>query len=175
MSKLLPPNATPLETALAAQADRINQIAVTFVAMHHIDTCPAPYLPWLAWANRVDFWQADWTDQQKRAAIAESKTFNQARGTSHALTYALAHVTANAQLVAWHQLQPKGMPFTFTVQLPPEQLYAIDELQTIHTAIDSAKSARDVYGVQARVRAAGSFFVAGATREGQRVSLSTLD
>lgn len=175
MSKLLPPNSTPLEKALAAQADRITAIPIGIAALHRIDTCPAAYLPWLAWSLRVEFWDSNWSVAQKRQVMADSKAVNQAKGTSYALTYALNQVTSSYQLIAWHQLMPQGTPFTFTVQLPEAQLYSIDEIQTIHAAIDTAKSARDVYSVQARVRTTSTALVAGAAREGQHAHLSTLD
>ena len=175
MSKLLPPNSTRLEKSVATQADRIIAISVGFAAMHHVDSCPVPYLPWLAWSLRVDFWDADGTDQQKRQAIRDGRTFNLSRGTADALNYALQQVTPAYQLLAWHQLTPKGMPFTFTVQLPEAQFYSINDIQTIHAAVDTAKSARDLYSVQARIFTDSTVVVAGAAREGQRVRLSTLD
>ncbi|MEC7120335.1 MAG: phage tail protein I [Pseudomonadota bacterium] len=175
MSNLLPPNSTKLEKALAKQADRITAIPVGIAALHHVDHCPVPYLPWLAWSLRVEFWDANGSEAQKRQAIWDGRTFNLSRGTANALHYALQQVTPTYQLLAWHQLTPKGMPFTFTVQLPQTQLYSINDIQTIHTAVNAAKSARDLYSVQARIFTDSTVAVAGAAREGQRVRLSTLD
>ncbi len=175
MSNLLPPNSTRLEKALATKADRINQIPVTFAAMHDTATCPAVYLPWLAWEKRVEFWDDSWSDLEQRQAIAASKTFNQTRGTADALTSAIGQFTPIYQLQAWHALLPKGMPFSFTVQLPEDRTYSIDDIQILHAAIDIAKSARDVYSLQARIQTDSTVLVAGATRDGQHAHLSTLD
>lgn len=175
MSKLLPPNSTRLEKSLAKQADRITAIPVGIAALHHVDSCPVPYLPWLAWSLRVEFWDATGSEAEKRQAIRDGRHFNLSRGTADALNYALQQVTPAYQLLAWHQLTPKGMPFTFTVQLPEDQLYSINDIQSIHAAVDTAKSARDLYSVQARIFTDSTVVVAGAAREGQRVRLSTLD
>ena len=36
------------------------------------ENCPADVLPWLGWALSVDDWDQDWSEQQKRSAIAAS-------------------------------------------------------------------------------------------------------
>lgn len=172
---LLPPNATRLERNVAQLSVSVTNLPVAIVDLQRVAACPAPFLPWLAWSLRVDFWDADGTDQQKRQAIRDGRTFNLSRGTVDALNYALQQVTPAYQLLAWHQLTPKGMPFTFTVQLPEAQFYSINDIQTIHAAVDTAKSARDLYSVQARIFTDSTVVVAGAAREGQRVRLSTLD
>lgn len=174
---LLPPNATALEKSLALLALRVTALPIPFLSLHRVDNCPATYLPWLAWARRVEYWNPDWSISQKRMAIASARTFNQQRGTRASMQTLLAQVIDNKPytLVAWHELTPKGQPFTFSVRLDPTDPLSIEQLAQIHSAVDATKSARDLYGVQARVQQQSTFFTAGAAIEGQRVSISTGD
>ena len=52
-------------------------------------TCPLGVLPWLAWSLAVDPWDSDWTEGQKRTAIAESIAVHRVKGTIGALKRAL--------------------------------------------------------------------------------------
>ena len=47
-------------------------------------------LPWLAWTLSVDPWSSDWTEQQKRDAIAASIEVHRRKGTIGALRRALS-------------------------------------------------------------------------------------
>lgn len=176
-SSLLPPNATGLEKALALLGLRATALPVPFLSLHRVDDCPAPYLPWLAWAKRVEYWDSQWSVEQKRQAIRAARTFNQQRGTRASIHTLLGQVLGQTpyQLLAWHQLNPKGQPFTFTVRLEPTDALSIEQLAQIHSAVDATKSARDLYGVQARVQQQSIFFTAGVAKEGQRVRITTGD
>ena len=70
MTSLLPPNATAgeraLETALRADID----LAAVGTEWNPA-TCPANVLPFLAWGLAISHWDADWTEAEKRAAIAD--------------------------------------------------------------------------------------------------------
>ena len=175
MSNVLPKNASKLEKQLAELSARIAKIAVPFVAMQHVEDCPAPFLPWLAWSKRVDFWSSAWSDRQKRQAIADSKIYNQRRGTEYSLNIALSQVAASYQIKAWHELNPKGTPYSFSVQLPTSQPLTIEQAEAILVAIDSAKSARDVYSVRATIKTQATTYAAGAAKQGQRVRMSSID
>ena len=176
-SSLLPPNATRLERNVAQLGLVITELPVVLVDLHRVNTCPVPYLPWLAWAKRVEFWNADWSVAQKHQVIADAPRFNQQRGTRSSINRLLSQMLPNIsyQLVAWHQLNPKGVPFTFVVNVDTNQAISIEQSQQIHTAVDATKSARDLYGVQARVQQQSIFFTAGVAKEGQRVRITTGD
>ncbi len=86
---LLPKNTTPLERALEkvlTSYENEKQIPNLWNAQ----TCPKNLLPWLAWANSVDDWETDWSEQKKRAAIEESIPIHERKGTPQAVLDALA-------------------------------------------------------------------------------------
>ena len=82
---LLPPNTTKLERSLEETTAQISDIPVPIT--HYIDpeNCPVKLLPWLAWELSVDLWNENWTEAQKRAAIAASPYVHEKKGTPSAI------------------------------------------------------------------------------------------
>lgn len=88
---ILPPNSTPLERALEATfAARLDALPLPVGHMMNPATCPAAFLPWLAWALSVDDWSSDWTEETQRAAIKASVGVHRRKGTVGALKAAIA-------------------------------------------------------------------------------------
>lgn len=81
MSSLLPPNATAAERNLEAATERISDVPVPLRDTWNPDTCPASLLPWLAWQFSVDQWDANWTDDVKRAVIKSAVNVHRHKGT----------------------------------------------------------------------------------------------
>lgn len=174
MYKLLPPNSTKLEKNIEQLGEKISVLPVPFIDLHRIDLCPVSHLPWLAWEHRVEYWQPDWTEQDKRTAIRESQSFNARRGTRSSIESLLSTVVTNFQLKAWHQFQPKHQPFTFVVIIDPQHLLNIEQLLQVQTAIEATKSARDNYSISARIQSEGSFFIGAACISGETVYMETI-
>jgi phage tail P2-like protein len=90
MNSLLPPNATPQETAIEAATARIGEVPVPNATLWTPATCPAALLPWLAWALSVDEWDGTWPEERQRAVIAASVAVHRRKGTRGAVVAALA-------------------------------------------------------------------------------------
>lgn len=116
-NSLLPPNATAFERALEASAARILDVQ-TPADIADPATCPIDLLPWLAWGLSVDTWDADWTEADKRAAIAGSIELHRRKGTRMSVEVVLARFDRLARLVEWHQATPRAAPHTFEILLP---------------------------------------------------------
>jgi len=115
---LLPPNSTPLEVALARLGLRFEDIDLPIEQLWDPWACPVAVLPWLAWAVSVDKWDAEWSEEQKRAVTARAIEDQRRKGSVTAVKAALAGIDALATLVEWHQTAPRGVPHTFAVHLP---------------------------------------------------------
>lgn len=114
---LLPPNATGMERTRADVAAQLANLPVRIGDLKNPDTCPAEWLPWLAWERSVDVWNPAWPEAQKRAAIRASLAIHKRKGTVAAVTAALATLDWEARLIEWHQTTPQGSPYTFAVEL----------------------------------------------------------
>ncbi|MGL6150381.1 MAG: phage tail protein I [Aeromonas sobria] len=85
---LLPPSVTRLEhVAAATLASNLTPELIT--STRFADTCPAPLLPWLAWARSVDWWELAESEDQQRALIKASYRLHQRKGTPWAIKEAL--------------------------------------------------------------------------------------
>ncbi len=117
-SDLLPPNATPLERAMAAIGGSIASVPLPIGALMDPATIPSSALPWLAFALSIDRWDANWSDEEKRAAVASAIPDQRIKGSRLAVERVLARYDALAQLVEWWQAGGSGDPHTFEVRLP---------------------------------------------------------
>ena len=116
-TSLLPPNATGLERALEAGV-RAGSVMTPVDLIDVPETCPSELLPWLAWGLSVDSWDGDWSDADKREAVASSLAFHRIKGTRLSVETVLARFDKLAELVEWHQAQPRRAPHTFEIVMP---------------------------------------------------------
>ncbi|MCA0905133.1 phage tail protein I [Ruegeria marisrubri] len=87
---ILPPNAQAIERDLEQLSSRHKGFADPLKRLWKPQTCPENILPWLAWAFSVDKWDANWSEDAKRAAIAASVEVHRRKGTIGAVKRALA-------------------------------------------------------------------------------------
>lgn len=88
-TSLLPPNASALERAVEAACAAIGDIPVPLATLWDPWACPAPLLPWLAWAFSVDSWDASWSERTKRQVIDASYWVHKHKGTVGSIRRAL--------------------------------------------------------------------------------------
>ncbi|WP_375292461.1 phage tail protein I [Sphingomonas melonis] len=117
-ASLLPPNATPFERSLeaAARSEAIDAPVDTLVDPARI---AASCLPWLAYALSVDTWLPEWSEADKRAAVAESIALHRLKGTRASVEMVLARLDRLLRIVEWFEAEPQRFePHTFDVLLP---------------------------------------------------------
>lgn len=120
MNSLLPPNATPLMRALEAGVTLRPAVDALALADAIADpmTAPAFLLPWLAYGESVDAWDADWSEADKRTTIATSIAMHRIKGTRASVETVLGRFDKLARLVEWHEANPRRDPHTFDVIVP---------------------------------------------------------
>lgn len=183
---LLPPNASRLERAFdRVAARRLATIDADPSALWDPATCPITLLPWLAWTFHVDIWDADWTDERKRAVVAGAIEFHRRRGTRWSVEQVLASFDQLLRVTAWHETVPRGDPFTFLVTQPVigadglaggERLSAATA-RAIVNEINRVKSARDVFELVQSLDLAGvpAPFAAAQATGYRRIDLAAAD
>lgn len=117
MSNLLPPNATITEANFDEAFSRVENVPTPARTTIDPDNAPASILPWMAWAQSVDNWEVDWTEQQKRAVIKAAYAVHRQKGTVFALRTALEALGYDLTVQEWYQQIPQGDPYTFDVIL----------------------------------------------------------
>src|SRR3546814_473831 len=142
---LLPPNATDGERAIedALRAD-IDLSAVG--DLWNPETCPVAILPFLAWGLAIARWDVEWTEAEKRAAIADAIPFHRRKGTRAILREVLDRFSPLLQIVEWWETSPRGAPHTFEVRAPagdiPANFLTAETAVAIIRDIASVKPAR---------------------------------
>lgn len=114
-ASLLPPNATPLEDALARVGLRFDDVETPIAALWNPQTCPIGALPWLAWTLSIDKWDTDWTEARKRAETAGAIEQQRRKGSVTAARDALAAIDSLLTLV---EQPPRIAPHAYQVRLP---------------------------------------------------------
>ncbi|MCC4633607.1 phage tail protein I [Xanthomonas dyei] len=113
----LPPNATPMERALAAVTQRLEAIPLPYPDLWNPDTCPAGHLPWLAWTLSVDDWKADWSDAVKRSRLRSAMAIQRRKGTANSVRMVVESFGGAVAIREWWQTEPRGEPHTFELAL----------------------------------------------------------
>lgn len=105
LSGLLPPNRTSLETALV-DASALDADPGPIATLWSADLCPAPLLPWLAWALSVDEWDDHWPEPVQRDMVRTSILLHRRKGTVWSVKTALATIGYPVlDLIEQHQWQ----------------------------------------------------------------------
>lgn len=148
MSTLLPPNATPLERALADTMDDFGDITTPLRQLLNPDTCPLHLLPYLADLLAISPWENSWTEAQKRGVIRSAYLVHRQRGTLAALQRVLDALGVSTEVVEWWQAAPKGTPYTFRVDVEVFDGMDTSFIRTINHQIDAVKPMRSSYTVR---------------------------
>ncbi|HEX8552516.1 MAG TPA: phage tail protein I [Abditibacteriaceae bacterium] len=120
--QLLPSNASAQEVALSGAVARVGDVPVPNRDLYNADKCPAPLLPWLAWALSLDEWNTQWTEAQKRQAIKDSIFVHRHKGTIGAVRRALGALGFGAQVQEWFNQVPAGAAYTYNLLLEVDQV-----------------------------------------------------
>ncbi|MFY9350385.1 MAG: phage tail protein I [Sphingobium sp.] len=137
---LLPPNATPFERAMSlAGAARIDAVPIAVDRLWNPQTCPADLLPWLAWGLSADIWDPDWSEAQKRAAIAAAIDFQRRKGTPASLRSVLDRFDPLIEVVEWFEARDLMAPYHFWTVLP-----TLADSDTVFDDLLVAKILRDI-------------------------------
>ena len=114
---LLPPNASPLERAAAEALAEIQRVPVPLRQLWNPWDCPAPLLPYLAWAFSVDRWDPKWSEAAKRSVIASSHYVHSKKGTISALRRVVEPLGYLLRVTEWWETEPEGPRGTFTLSI----------------------------------------------------------
>ena len=146
-ASILPANAQRTERALeAAMRAEIDLAAVG--TLWNPATCPPEVLPFLAWGLSISHWNPDWSEAQKRTAVADAIPFHQRKGTRAAVEEILGRFDTLLRIVEWWETSPRGAPHTFEVRAPfalaPEFLSAAT-IDAIVRDVSAAKPLRSQF------------------------------
>lgn len=146
-ASILPPNARNPERAIeAAMRAEIDLAAVG--TLWNPTTCPADVLPFLAWGLSISHWNPDWSEAEKRAAVADAIPFHQRKGTRAAVEEILSRFNDLLRIVEWWEANPRAAPHTFEVRAPaaiPPEFFSPETVAAIIRDVAAAKPLRSQF------------------------------
>lgn len=166
-ASLLPPNATDQERALE-DAMRAGIDLSKVGTLWDPATCPPEVLPYLGWGLAIARWDPEWSEAEKRAAVADAIPFHRRKGTRAIVRETLDRFHPLLQVVEWWETSPKGTPHTFEVRAPaadiPASFLTSDTAAAIIRDIASVKPARSHFTFVQSLEAQGTLWLgAGGT------------
>ena len=154
---LLPPNATPLERAMAGAMALLGTIPNPVPAVWSPERCPLHLLPWLAWALGVEEWKPDWPEAVKRAACAEAFAIHRIKGTQAAVERVLDLIGAVYEYLE----RPGGEAMKALVKIFNSESIELDGLAEVKAALERVKRKSVHLEVELHAGLAGQVPMAG--------------
>lgn len=176
-TSLLPPSATTQEKSLACTIARISDVPVPNGDLYNPAACPSDLLPWLAWAFNVSTWNTNWTDAQKRQAVANSVAVHRQKGTVGALKVAVGALGYDIEPVEWQQLTPQGDPYTFGLNVTVYDVGIPDNsgFNNIIAVANDAKNVRSKMNfLNINTTRNGEIYIGGACVAGETVTINSV-
>lgn len=155
--RILPPNATSLERALADAMALLGTIPNPVRDLWNPWRCPLPLLPWLAWGLGVEEWKPDWPEAVKRTVCAEAFAIHGIKGTQAAIERVLDLIGAVHEYLE----RPDGDPMTALVKIFNSESIALDSLAEVKAALERVKRKSVHLDVELHAGLAGTIRVAG--------------
>lgn len=167
---LLPTGSTDLEKALEQIAFALTDLPTPIRDVWSPATCPIALLPWLAWGLSIDLWDSNWSEAQKRAAVADAIAFQRRKGTPASLRVVLDRFDPLIGLVEWFEDRANLDPYTFRLELPTllESTVTFDENMVAQILRDIAqvKPVRAHMSAVFRLRAEARAWILSAAQLG---------
>lgn len=166
---LLPPNATPamraIETAMRADIDYS-----TLETMLDPAACPAEVLPFLGWGWAISHWDTNWSEAEKRAAVAGAVAFHKIKGSRAAVEQVLARFHPLLRILEWWETTPRGRPHSFQIRADiaevPTSFLTADVAEAIIRDVAAAKPLRAHFDFVQSLSAQLSIYLATAGMTG---------
>lgn len=173
MARLLPSNATELERHAATALAQIQRVPIPLRQLWNPDTCPAPLLPYLAWAYSVDRWSSAWPESAKRSAIKAAYFVHAHKGTIGALRRVVEPLGYLIEVSEWWEQVPAATPGTFALLVGVLDTGITEEMyEELSWLIDDAKPAsRHLTGLAISLETTGHLRQAVRVYEGDELTV----
>lgn len=164
---LLPTGSSTLERAAAEACAQLANVRVPLKTLWHPQTCPAPFLPYLAWALSVDRWDSEWPTATKRSVIQKAWFIHQHKGTISAVRRVVEPLGYVINITEWWETNDP--PGTFRLDIGVLET-GIDEAmyEEMERLIDDAKPAsRHLIGLTITQDIPGTIYMAAAAYDAE--------
>lgn len=168
---LLPASASPLEKRLAVTGSAIVNVPTPIRTIWQPATCPAPFLPYLAWAVSVDRWDPNWPESVKRKVIHESFFLHKHKGTIASLRKAVEPFGYLIKITEWWESGKTPGTFELEVGVLDSGITEETYLELTRMISDTRPVSRHLTGLKISAETRGTCYLPAATVDGETVSV----
>jgi len=170
-SSLMPPGSSALERRLTEACSVISGLNVPLRDLWNPATCPAGFLPYLAWAFSVDRWDESWAESVKRQVVSDAFYIHQHKGTISAIRRVVEPFGFLIRVIEWwNNNEPPG---TFRLDIGvqdqgiTEETYA--ELERLIS--DAKPCSRHLLGMSINLQSGGTLFTGAGSYDGDDLTV----
>lgn len=141
---LLPDNRSALERGFERGfAELLGQIAPPFPDLLNPAKTPAAFLAYLGVDRGVPEWSSGDSEAAKRDTVAAAWPSHRLAGTREAFTRVLTALNISPKFTAWHELAPRGTPYSFTIDGELSGQHDAAREARLEARLQAAKAERD--------------------------------
>ncbi|WP_324029663.1 phage tail protein I [Pantoea sp. JZ2] len=168
---LLPPASSALERRLAEACSGISGLNVPLRDLWNPATCPASFLPYLAWSFSVDRWDEAWPESVKRRVVLDAFYIHQHKGTISAVRRVVEPFGFLIRVLEWWKTGEA--PGTFRLDIGVQEQGITEETyQELERLISDAKPcSRHMLGMSINLQSSGPCFTGAVSYDGDDLAV----
>lgn len=171
MNSLLPPGSSATERRLAESCSGISDLQVPLRYLWNPATCPARFLPYLAWAFSVDRWDELWPEETKRDVIRQAFFIHAHKGTISAIRQVVEPLGYVISVTEWWK--NGGEPGTFQLDIGVLESGITEEmyLEMERLIADARPASRHLTGLTITQDIQGQMYVGAVVYGGDLITV----
>ncbi|WP_336369378.1 phage tail protein I [Rahnella perminowiae] len=169
--RLLPVGSSQLEVAAADACAALENVPVPLRQLWDPLTCPARFLPYLAWALSVDRWDENWPVVTKRRVIQSAWFIHCHKGTIGAIRRVVEPLGYLINVTEWWETNDE--PGTFRLDIGVLETGITEEmyLEMERLIADAKPASRHLIGLSINLDVSGTLPVAAASYGGDLLTV----
>lgn len=168
---LLPPGSSALERRLALTCSGISDLQVPLRDLWNPATCPARFLPYLAWAFSVDRWDESWAESTKRRVVQDAFYIHQHKGTISAVRRVVEPFGFLIRVLEWWQSGEQPGTFRLDIGVQDQGITEETYLELERLISDAKPCSRHLVGMSINLQTAGPAYVGASSYIGEEITV----
>lgn len=168
---LLPPASSALERRLAEACCGISGLNVPLRDLWNPATCPASFLPYLAWSFSVDRWDEAWPESVKRRVVLDAFYIHQHKGTISAVRRVVEPFGFLIRVMEWWKTGEAPGTFRLDIGVQEQGITEQTYLELERLISDAKPCSRHMLGMSIQLQVTGETRIAAGSYDGDAMTV----
>jgi phage tail P2-like protein len=168
---LLPPASSALERRLAEACSGISGLDVPLRDLWNPATCPARFLPYLAWSFSVDRWDEAWAESVKRRVVMDAFYIHQHKGTISAVRRVVEPFGFLIRVLEWWKTGEAPGTFRLDIGVQDQGITEQTYLELERLISDARPCSRHLLGMSINLQVTGETRIAAGSYDGDAMTV----